>query len=83
MRGRGGGDRDVEDDFEREDVGVREEGLGGGDLREGGGGIGGGGDLREEGDDVEDRGDLREEGDIGGGGDLREGGKDIGGGGDL
>ena len=69
MRGRGGGDRDVEDDFEREDVGVREEDLGEGDLREGGGGIGGRGDLRE--------------GDIGGGGDLREGGKDIGGGGDL
>ena len=82
MRGRGGGDRDVEDDFEREDVGVREEDLGDGDLREGGGGIGGGGELREGGGDVEDRGDLRE-GDIGGGGDLREGGKDIGGGGDL
>ena len=30
----------MEDDFEREDVGVREEDLGEGDLREGGGGIG-------------------------------------------
>ena len=58
MRGRGGGDRDVEDDFEREDVGVREEDLGEGDLREGGGDIGGGGDLREGGKDIGGGGDL-------------------------
>ena len=82
MRGRGGGDRDVEDDFEREDVGVREEDLGEGDLREGGGGIGGGGELREEGGDVGVGGDLGG-GELGGGGEFRGGGRVIGGGGDL